>query len=120
MNNTNHLPRGQAMSATVELMSQEEFEAYLAKKYGAGSYGLKVARAEAGRVKATLKLKAPAEPVVAAPVVVPEPPAVDLDALGARWRTGEKIAALAREAGYASWNKLWSDLAQRGYRPQSA
>jgi hypothetical protein len=110
------------MSATVELMRQEEFEAYLAKKYGAGSYGLKVARAEAGRVKATLKLKAPAKTVEAAPVTltVPERPAVDLDALGARWRAGEKIAALAREAGYASWNKLWSELAQRGYRPQSA
>ncbi len=107
------------MTNTIELMSQEEFETHLSQKYGAGCYALKIARAEAGRVKATLKLKAPIAVAVAAPVTVPEPARVDLHALGARWLAGEKISALAREAGLV-WNRLWSDLAKLGYRPQSA
>ena len=107
------------MTNAIELMSQEEFETYLSQKYGKGCYALKIARAEAGRVKATLKLKAPVAVAVAAPVTVSEPAALDLHTLGARWLAGEKISALAREAGVV-WNKLWSDLAKLGYRPQSA
>jgi hypothetical protein len=103
----------------IELMSQEEFETYLSQKYGKECYALKIARAEAGHVKATLKLKAPVAVAVAAPVKVPEPASVDLHTLGARWLAGEKISALAREAGMV-WNRLWSDLAKLGYRPQSA
>ncbi len=106
------------MANAVELMSQEQFESYLATKYGDGCYALKIARVEAGRVKATLKLKVPA-PALAAPMITSEPVSVDLHALGARWRAGEKITALAREAGVV-WNKLWSDLAKLGYRPLSA
>ena len=104
------------MANAVELMSEEQFESYLAQKYGQGSYALKIARAEAGRVKATLKLKAPV--AVTAPVMVSEPVSVDLNALGARWLAGAKIGALAREAGMV-WNRLWSDLAKLGYRPQA-
>ena len=107
------------MTNAIELMSQEQFESYLAQKYGQGCYALKIARAEAGRVKATLKLKAPVAVAVAAPVMVSEPASVDLHVLGARWLAGEKISVLAREAGMV-WNKLWSDLAKLGYRPQSA
>jgi hypothetical protein len=107
------------MTNAIELMSQEEFETYLRRKYGYGCYALKVARAEAGKVKATLKLKAPVAVSVAAPVTVQEPATVDLHALGAGWLAGEKISMLAREAGVV-WNKLWSDLAKLGYRPQSA
>lgn len=107
------------MANTVELMSQEEFESYLAQKYGEGCYALKIARVQAGRVKATLKLKVSAPVAVAAPVNVSEPVSVDLHALGARWLAGAKISALAREAGVV-WNKLWSDLAKLGYRPVSA
>jgi hypothetical protein len=51
--------------------------------------------------------------------MVSEPATIDLHALGARWLAGEKISVLAREVGMV-WNKLWSDLAQLGYRPQSA
>jgi hypothetical protein len=104
------------MAAAVELMSQEQFEAHLTRKYGEGCYGLRIARAEEGRIKATLKLKAPVAVAVTAPVAA----AIDLDALGARWRAGEKIAALAREVNYSSWNRLHSDLAKLGYRPLSA
>jgi hypothetical protein len=107
------------MTNAIELMSREEFETYLSQKYGKGCYALKIARAEAGRVKATLKLKAPVAVAVAAPVTVSEPSSVDLHALGTRWLAGEKISAMAREAGMV-WNKLWSDLAKLGYRPQSA
>jgi hypothetical protein len=107
------------MANVIELMSQEEFESYLSRKYGEGCYALKIARAEAGRVKATLKLKVPAAVAVAAPVSGSEPVAIDLHVLGARWRAGEKISALAREAGMV-WNKLWSDLDKLGYRPLSA
>ena len=106
------------MANAIELMRQEEFEAHLARKYGEGCYALKIARAEAGRVKATLKLKAPVAAAVTSPAVVSEPESVDLDALGDRWRAGEKISALAREAGMV-WNKLWSDLTKLGYRPQA-
>lgn len=105
------------MANAIELMKQEQFESHLATKYGEGCYDLKIARAEAGRVKATLKLKAPV--AVAAPVAVSEPASVDLHPLGARWQAGEKISTLAREAGMV-WNKLWSDLAKLGYRSQSA
>ena len=42
---------------------------------------------------------------------------VDLHALGVRWRAGEKISVLAREAGM-TWNKLWSELEKLGYRPR--
>lgn len=107
------------MANALELMSQEEFESHLARKYGEGCYALKISRVEAGRVKATLKLKAPIAAAVSSPAVVSEPVSVDLDSLGARWRAGEKITALAREGGMV-WNKLWSDLAKLGDRPQSA
>jgi hypothetical protein len=107
------------MANTIELMSQEAFESYLSRKYGDGCYALKIAREKAGRVKATLKLKVPAPVAVAIPASVSEPAAIDLHGLGARWRAGEKISALAREAGMV-WNKLWSDLAKLGYRPLSA
>ncbi len=107
------------MTNAVELMSQEQFESHLAKKYGAECYALKIARAEAGRMKATLKLKAPVAVAVTAPTLASEPTSVDMNALGARWRAGAKISTLAREAGVV-WNKLWSDLAKLGYRPQSA
>ena len=70
------------LSSAIELMSQEEFESHLARKYGAECYALKIARAEAGRVKATLKLKALAPVAVLSPVVVGEPASVDLHALG--------------------------------------
>jgi hypothetical protein len=119
MNNIPHLPGEPAMTNTIELMSQEEFETYLSQKYGTECYALKIARAEAGRVKATLKLKAPVAVAVTAPVSVAEPASVDLHALGVRWLAGEKISTLAREAGMV-WNRLWSDLAKLGYRPQSA
>ena len=69
INNTHHLPGERVMANTIELMSQERFESYLAQKYGQGCYALKIARAEAGRVKAALKLKAPAAVAVAAPVI---------------------------------------------------
>jgi hypothetical protein len=118
MNNIPHHPGEQVMANAVELMSQEQFESYLSQKYGDGCYALKLARAEAGRVRATPKLKVPAI-AVAVPLSAGEPASVDLHALGARWRAGEKITALAREAGMV-WNKLWSDLAKLGYRPQSA
>jgi hypothetical protein len=107
------------MTNAIELMSQEEFESHLSRKYGESCYALKIARAEAGRVKAALKLKAPVVIAVAAPATASEPVSLDLHALGARWLAGEKIGALAREAGVV-WNKLWSDLAKLGYRPQSA
>jgi hypothetical protein len=119
MNNTPHLPGERVMARAVELMNQEEFESYLSHKHGEGCYALRIARVEAGRIKATLKLKVPAPVAVAAPVSASEPGNADLHALGARWRAGEKISALAREAGVV-WNKLWSDLAKLGYRPQSA
>jgi hypothetical protein len=119
MNTITPFPGEPVMTSTIELMRQEEFETYLSQKYGQGCYALKIARAEAGKVKATLKLKAPVPVAVAAPVTVHEPASVDLHALGARWLTGEKISALAREAGMV-WNKLWLDLAKLGYRPQSA
>lgn len=106
------------MTNAIELMSQEEFESYLSHKYGEGCYALKIARAEAGRVKATLKLKVPAVVAGAVPANVSETAAIDLHTLGARWLAGEKISALAREAGLV-WNKLWSDLAKLGYRPQT-
>ncbi|MGH7169715.1 MAG: hypothetical protein ACRELG_05495 [Gemmataceae bacterium] len=48
---------------------------------------------------------------------VRQPAGVDLHALGVRWRAGEKISVLAREAGM-TWNKLWSDLEKLGYRPR--
>jgi hypothetical protein len=107
------------MTNAIERMSQEEFASYLSRKYGDGCYALQIARAEAGRVKATLKFKARVAVAVAAPVSVSEPASVDLHGLGPRWLAGEKISALAREAGMV-WNKLWSDLAKLGYRPQSA
>lgn len=37
-------------------------------------------------------------------------------ALGVRWTRGDKIAALAREAGM-SWQKLHGELTRRGYHP---
>jgi hypothetical protein len=65
-------------------------------------------------VKARLKLKTQA----AAPEVC-QPASVDLHALGARWRAGEKISVLAREAGM-TWNRLWSELEKLGYRPRAS
>jgi hypothetical protein len=102
-----------ASENAVELMSQAEFESYLAAKYGEGCYALKIARAEAGRVKATLRLRTPAV------TPVDQPRQDDLNVLGIRWRSGEKISALAREAGWV-WNKLWVELDKLGYRPQRA
>jgi hypothetical protein len=62
-------------------------------------------------MKARLKLKTQFLKMPAAS------PVVDLHALGARWRGGEKIGVLAREAGM-TWNKLWSELDKLGYRPR--
>jgi hypothetical protein len=118
MNITNHVSGEQVMSSAVELMSQEQFESYLAQKYGSQSYALKIARAEAGRIKATLKLQTQTATAVTAPISASDPVSMDLHDLGARWQAGAKISALAREAGVV-WNKLWSDLAKLGYRPQS-
>jgi hypothetical protein len=38
-----------------------------------------------------------------------------MHALGQRWGSGESIAALAREFGAMSWNKLWVELTNLGY-----
>ena len=65
-------------------------------------------------MKARLKLKTPANTPE-----VRQQAGVDLHALGIRWRAGEKISVLARDAGM-TWNKLWSELEKLGYRPQSA
>jgi hypothetical protein len=100
------------MSETVELMSQEAFEAHLAAKYGEGCYALKVAQVEAGRVKATLRLSTPEATPAPAPAPVPQ---ADLHALGTRWQAGEGIANLAREVGYPSWNMLHGVLKALGY-----
>lgn len=80
---------------TIELMSQEQFESYLANKYGANCYALKIARAEAGRVKATVRLKA-VEPV-AEPVVEvrPENPPSHWPV---RVRSGRGTAMITEEA----------------------
>jgi hypothetical protein len=52
-------------------------------------------------------------------VPAPQPVVADsedrLHVFGRRWKSGESITRLATEAGY-SWNRLWSELSQLGYK----
>ena len=109
------------MTNAIELMSQEQFESYLATEVRQGLLCPqdRPCRSRTGQGHPETQGSRRGRRGCAAPVVTSEPAAFDLHALGARWLAGEKISVLAREAGVV-WNKLWSDLAKLGYRPQSA
>lgn len=108
--------------ATLKQMSGGEFESYLAGKYGAGSYGLKVMREVEATMKAKLKLRSSVTTTAAVvklePVLVPAEGKVELDLrpYGDRWSRGERLGQLASEVG-TTWQALCGKLWTLGYRP---